>query len=307
MSLATQKTVINLKATASLIISVLCWSAVPLFLKSFTPYIDGWTANGYRYPFAAALFLPWLIMFYRNGQLKLDVCKKAILPASVNLVGQSLWAWAPYFINPALQAFIVRLSVVWAVIGSFILFSDERGLIKSKRFWGGITLASLGFVGIVVGGSELPTDSTLLGIILIVICSIFWAAYNLTVRRNMNTIDSRLAFGLISLYTSAGTFFLMCLLGKPAVLSSLPMRINFFIFLSAFIGIAMAHVFFYVAIKRIGVAIAASFNLSSPFITAVFSFIIFNEILTGIQWGAGVLLVSGAVLLLWAQKKMIDK
>lgn len=301
------KTTIDLKATLSLIIAILCWSAVPLFLKYFTTYIDAWTANGYRYPFAAALFVPWLIIFYRQDKLNTYVCKKAILPASVNLIGQSLWAWAPYFINPALQAFIVRLSVVWVVIGSFILFPDEREVIKSKRFWGGVLLTVSGFIGIILCGSELPKESTLFGIIIIVICSIFWALYNLTVRRNMNSIDSRLAFGVISLYTAFGTLILMFLLGKPNALFSLPGKINFFVFLSALIGIATAHVFFYVALKRIGVAIAASFNLLSPFITAVFSMILFEEILTDFQWGAALFLVSGAIMLLWAQEKMIVK
>ncbi|MBN1351236.1 DMT family transporter [candidate division KSB1 bacterium] len=295
---------INLTATLALLVSILCWSVVPLFLKYFTKHIDGWTANGYRYPFAALLYIPWLFIFFRKGNLTPDVWKQALLPASINLVGQSLWAWAPYFINPALQAFIVRLSVVWAVMGSFILFSDEQQLLKSKRFWSGILLAITGFLGIVLGGSKLPADSTLTGIIIIILCSVFWALYNLAVRRNMNSIDSRLAFGVISLYTAIGCLILMFILGTPSAIFHLPARVNFYLFLSAFIGIATAHVLFYVAMKRIGVAISTSVNLASPFITAILSYMIFNEILTGVQWGAGVLLASGAILLLWAQEKL---
>jgi len=291
-------------ATASLLVTIFSWSTVPLFLKFFTRYIDAWTANGIRYPFAALLLLPWVVLFYFKGQLTARVLRLAILPAVINFLGQVLWAWAPYFVEPGLLAFTVRLSVVWSVLGSFILFADERTLIKSRRFWVGLVLSLCGFFFMITAGKALPSGSKLTGILISLLYSVFGALYGLTVRRNMQAFDSRLSFGIIALYTALGTFVLMLFVGNYSVVWQLSPFLILMILLSAIIGIAIAHVFYYVAVKRIGVAIASSFNLISAFLTAVFSWILFQEILTAVQWVAGLLLISGAMLLLWAQEKV---
>jgi drug/metabolite transporter (DMT)-like permease len=291
-------------ATVSLLVTIVSWSTVPLFLKFFTNYIDAWTANGIRYPFAALILLPWVVRFYRTGELTTRVLRQAILPASANLCGQVLWAWAPYFVDPGLLAFTVRLSAVWSVLGSFILFADERALIQSRRFWVGLVLSLFGFIFMITAGKTLPSGAKLTGILISLLCSIFSALYALAVRRNMQEFDSRLSFGVISLYTGIGTFGLMLFVGDYPAVFSLPPLLIFMILISSIIGIAIAHVFYYTAVKRIGVAIASSFNLISAFLTAVFSWFLFHEILTVVQWAAGGLLISGALLLLWAQEKV---
>lgn len=302
MSLDPKK--IDWTATAALLVTIFSWSTVPLFLKFFTCYIDAWTANGIRYPFAALMLLPWVVQFYFKGQLTARVLRQAILPAVINFLGQVLWAWAPYFVDPGLLAFTVRLSAVWSVLGSFILFADERTLIKSRRFWVGLALSLCGFFFMITAGKSLPSGSKLTGILISLLYSIFGALYGLTVRRNMQAFDSRLSFGIIALYTALGTFVLMLFAGNYSVVWQLSPFLIFMILLSAIIGIAIAHVFYYVAVKRIGVAIASSFNLISAFLTAVFSWILFQEILNAVQWVAGLLIISGAMLLLWAQEKV---
>ena len=135
MAILKMKKKIDIIATLALLGSILCWSTVPLFLKYFTSFIDGWTANGLRYPVVVFLYLPWLIYFARKGQLTSRMWKLALLPAIVNTIAQIAWAWAPYYIDPGYLSFLVRLSTVWTVLGSFMLFHDERRLIKSRKFW----------------------------------------------------------------------------------------------------------------------------------------------------------------------------
>ena len=59
------------------------WSATPLFLKYFTDpasdhYVDGWTSNGWRYGFAALLWLPTVLYFVFHKTKKLP--KDALPP-----------------------------------------------------------------------------------------------------------------------------------------------------------------------------------------------------------------------------------
>ena len=296
---------IDIKATLALAGSVLCWGVVPLFLKFFSPYIDGWTANGYRYPIAAMLYLPILLSFHRRYPGSLGaVFHLALLPASINLVGQCLWAWTPYFIDPGLMAFVARLSTLWAVLGSFLLFPDERRLLKSLLFWLGFALAVAGFVTMTLTGNQPVAGATFVGLVLVFTCSLFWAGYSLTVRRNMHAVDSRIAFGMISLLTSVGLLGLMYGFGEPTAVTRIPAHISLLIAISAFLGIGSAHVLFYVALKRVGVAIASSVNLAGAFITALLSKFLFQEKLTTYQWMAGIGLVIGALLLTLAQTKL---
>jgi drug/metabolite transporter (DMT)-like permease len=292
---------IDLAATFSLLGAVVFWSSVPLFLKYFTGYIDSWTANGIRYPFAALLYLPWLFYYRKKEFLPKKLWKLALIPSLINTIGQIFWAWTPYFIDPGLISFLIKLSPLWAVIGSFILFQNERVLIRSPNFWLGFLLAVVGFVVMILGGNYTYGKATLTGIAMIFFTSICWAGYHLSVRRNLSTLDSRTAFGMVAVLTSIGLSGCMFLFGKSEQALVIPAGISLLILLSGTIGIATAHLLFYFSIKRIGIAICASTNLASSFITAVLSRILYRESLTPIQWIAGLVLVTGGILLVRCQ------
>jgi len=294
----------HIGATISLIMAVLCWSTVPLFLRCFTPYIDGWTANGYRYPLAAIFYLPWLFNFLKKKDVDRKIWRMSLFPAVCNLTAQCLWAWAPYYIEPGLIGFLLRATILWSIIGSFFLFKDERSLIKSKRFWNGIILATIGFIGVSSGGKTLPSGGIFMGNILVLGCSLFYALYNLGVRRNLVDVDPRLAFAVISLYTSIGTVILMIALGEPKAFYHLSWDILSLIVISSIIGIGIAHVLNYIAMKHIGVAISSSTSLIGIFITVILSYFIYGERLTIRQWFAGSLIMIGGSFLIWSQERV---
>ncbi len=300
---------IDTRATAALLGAIVCWSAVPLFLKYFTAYIDGWTSNGIRYPFAALVLFPWLLHEWRQRRLSKKVFKAAMVPASINFVGQVLWAWTPYYIDPGLMAFLVRISVLWAVLGSFFLFYDERRLLGSWIFWIGFIMVVVGFLFMSLFGSNRISDNSVYftGIVLVFFAGIFWAGYQVSVRKYMSQIDSRTAFGVISAYTAVGLFVFMFLFGRPQQVLQAPLSVFLLILLSGLVGIAGAHTLFYVAVKKLGVAIASTSNLLSAFITAFISFFLYHERLTWIQWIAGIGLVVGSFFLVRAQKSLIHR
>jgi len=290
------------KASLALLGMVLASSTVPLFLKYFTGYLDGWTVNGMRYPVAALIYLPWLIHQRRAGNLSAKLWKLAILPSLFNVIGQTFFAWTLYFIDTNLMSFLVRLSTLWSVVGSFILFYDERRLVRSTKFWIGFIIMILGFLMIILGGRYTFGKTTIIGIILVFFCGITWAGYQLTVQRNLGRTDSRTAFGIVSFLTSLGLIGMMFTLGKPGEILLVPLPIIGVIILSGFIGIALAHLLLYFSMKRLGVAICSSISLSGAFITAFFSWIFFSEKLTPLQWASGGLIVLGGILLIQSQR-----
>jgi drug/metabolite transporter (DMT)-like permease len=205
------------------------------------------------------------------------------------------------------MGFLGKSTVIWSVTGSFIIFSDERPLLRSKRFWSGLLIAVTGFTGLSLGGEGIPRGGTLFGIVLVMIACIFMSGYMLSVRYYFKNTNSRTAFSVIALYTSMGTLLTMMIFGEPLAFTGLPLKINALIILSGIIGIGLAHVLYYAAQKVLGSAIASSSTLFSAFYTAILSYIIFDEKLTMLQWVSGLLITAGGLMLLAAQNKVVTK
>ena len=74
--------------------------------------------------------------------------------------------------------------------------------------------------------------------------------------------------------------------------------------ISAVTSIALSHVLYYAAIKRIGAAIPSLVLLSTPFIVLAISNVVFGESLNGLQWLFGIVLVAGSGLAIWAQQHL---
>ncbi len=113
------------------LVAVVCWCTVPLFIKYFTHFFDKFTQNGMRYSLAAMFWLPSLVILLRSGRVDRGIWRAAILPAAVNTIAQTTWAWALYYMDPAVVAFSAEINAVWASILALYFFSEERGLLRS--------------------------------------------------------------------------------------------------------------------------------------------------------------------------------
>ncbi len=141
------------------------------------------------------------------------------------------------------------------------------------------------------------------GITLALASGMLFACYGLAVRKYMEGVHSVLAFAAICQYTALVMVALMFVLGKSFGMGVFEMSDTQFLLLlfSALIGIAIGHVFYYVSIARLGVAVSAGVLQLQPFIVAMGSIPIFGERLSLGQWVGGVVAVSGALLMLGTQ------
>jgi drug/metabolite transporter (DMT)-like permease len=132
-----------------------------------------------------------------------------------------------------------------------------------------------------------------------------YACYGLSVRRFMAPYHPVLAFAVICQLTAAGLVLLMLAFGRDggAYVPSLGARELWFLAISAVAGIAAGHVFYYVAIAKLGVAVTSGVLQLQPFLVSAASAFVFDERLTGLQWLGGFVAVGGAVLMLTAERK----
>ncbi len=289
---------LDIGGTAALIGSVICWGSVPVALRGLTGSIDAWTANGFRYPMAAVLFWPVLWSARRRGLLDGNVALRCLVPAALALLGQIFWALSPYYLSASAVGFFIRFAMVWSIVAAMVIFPDERNLLTSQRFHIGILLSVAGFVLLAVsnGSDDMVITST--GVVIMFVCSMFFGLYGVSIRYCLTGIDPLVSFGIVAQYVSMGTLTLMfCVgdwirLGRMAALSWMALTV------SSLLGIALGHVFMYVAVHRVGTAITSAVQSATPFATAVMAAALLQETMSLRQWAAGLTMIAGATVLL---------
>jgi len=294
----------DLTATFACLGTLSFWAIGPIFIKYLAGYIDSWTQNLLRYSVGCLFWLPFLLFAIKRKRFETKIWRKALLPAVPNIIMQCLWAAGFYYIGPAFMVLLTKTSILWVAVFSFILFADERALIKSKRFWLGLALSAIGVVGVMCYKEDFTATKTIIGIIIALACAFTWALYTISVKIAFKDINSHYGFSVISIYTVAGLFVLALLFGKVGQCMTMGVRQWACVVISGVTAISLGHVLYYVAIKRIGATIPALVILSQPFIVLAISNIVFGESMNAIQLFFGVVLLIGSALAIWAQQHL---
>ncbi len=292
---------------ATVLLTLLGWSSVPLFIKHFSHAIDMWTSNGWRYGFSALLWAPVLVFGAMRRSLPPGLWKAALVPALFNSTGQICFTAAHYMINPGMLTFSLRLQIIFVAAGAALLFPSERRVIRSAGFITGVALVMLGTLGVVLFGESSPKGSSALGVVIAIAAGLLFACYALSVRKFMHGMPPLTAFAAISQYTAAVMVGLMLVFGTnfgAGVLGLSGTQVSLLLF-SSFLGIAMGHVCYYIAIARLGVAVSSGIIQLQPVLVAMASFFLFDERLTGGQWTAGAVALSGAATILYTQHRLM--
>jgi drug/metabolite transporter (DMT)-like permease len=280
------------------------WSLGPIFITYLTGYLDSWTQNVLRYSVACVFWLPFLFFSIRTKQFDTKTWRRAIVPALANIIMQGLYAAAFYYISPAFVTLLSKTSVIWVAAFSLIFFAEERALVKIRRFWLGLLLSAVGVAGVMYFKEDFAVVGTITGVLIALAQAVMWAVYTVSVRIAFRETDSRSGFSVISIYTVAGLFVLSLKFGNPGDCVSIGAKQWGAIAISGVLSIAVAHVLYYAAMRRIGATIPAIVVLAQPFVVFAISRVVFGESLNGLQVFFGLVLLGGAALAIWAQQHL---
>jgi drug/metabolite transporter (DMT)-like permease len=295
-----------LTGIVTITLTLLGWSSIPLFLKSFTHEIDAWTANGWRYGFSALIWAPVILWAYSKGRFPKGLWIAAIVPSFFNTLGQIAFAVAPYYVDPGLMTFALRLQILFVTIGAAVLFASERRIVQTRGFILGLLMVFGGTMATIWLNPHGLGSGTTTGILLSIGSGLLYACYSLSVRQFMHGVNPLIAFAAISIYTAIGILIPMFILGKDhgADAWSLPSHRFVVLLASALIGIGLGHTFYYVSIARLGVAVSAGVIQLQPFIVSIASIFIFKEHLTPGQWTGGCIAIAGSAVILSVQHRL---
>lgn len=283
-----------------LLLTLLSWSTVPLFIRHIHQDVDFWTNNGWRYGASALFWLPALAWAAWHRRLPTSIWRDALVPAVANIAGQTAFTAAFHEMNPGLVTFGLRTQLIWVAIGAYLLVPGERHIITSARYLLGAAILVAGIILILLGGDLSLDGFNLKGSVLSVLCAVGYGAYGLSVRRFMNRYHPVIAFAVICQVTAAGLLALMLVYGREHgfYVPSLDADTLWELGISAFIGIAIGHIFYYISIARLGVVITSGVLQLQPFLVSAASFYMFGERFQWWQWIAGAVAVVGAYLML---------
>jgi drug/metabolite transporter (DMT)-like permease len=131
-----------------------------------------------------------------------------------------------------------------------------------------------------------------------------WSVYTVLVRAAFKQVDSRLGFAIVSVYTLAGLGIVASIFGNVSDCLQMGFWQWLCVLVSGLLAIALSHVLYYSAIKRIGATIPSLVLLATPFIVLAASSVIFGERLSGSQIVFGLVLLAGAALAIWTQQHL---
>jgi len=288
-----------LKGYAAIFATVLIWSTPSLFQFYLNRYYDPWAQNFYRYSVACLAVLPFMFFGFRHSGPRLDrsVFVACLIPALPNVVHQITQTVALSHMGPGVFAIFIRSSVIITTLLALIFFPEERWIIRQWKFQVGTFFGLVGAVGVLwfQPGRE-GGPIALSGIAIAFTASFSWALYSVLVKRPSARLGPIRSFGLISFITSALLLPLTLAFGKIGTPLEAGARVNIILIISAVTCISLAHVLYYVAIHKVGVALSQTLQLLCPAGALGLSAIFFGERLTTAQIWSAAILLFGAFL-----------
>jgi drug/metabolite transporter (DMT)-like permease len=280
----------------ALFATIVIWSTPSLFQYYLNRYYDPWAQNFYRYIVACLAIMPLLIYRTHRGAPAFSwrAMKMCLVPCLPNVIHQVTQVVALFYMGPGVYTIFTRASVIFTALLALAFFPEERHTIRQWQFQLGTGLGLIGAFGVVwfqpgwkSGHIALP------GLFIAFTATFCWALYGILVKRPSAQLGSIRSFALISLITSALLFPLTLAFGKIATPLYAGSHVNLLLIISAVSCITLAHLFYYVAIREIGVALAQTLQLLCPVGALGLSAWIYGERLAHAQiWSAAILLVG---------------
>jgi drug/metabolite transporter (DMT)-like permease len=288
-----------LRGYAAIFATVLIWSTPSLFQFYLNRFYDPWAQNFYRYSVACLAVMPFVFYRFRRSGPRLDrgMFLACLIPALPNVVHQITQTVALVHMGPGVFAIFIRSSVIITTLLALIFFPEERWIIRQWQFQVGTLLGLAGAVGVLwfQPGRE-GGPIAFRGIAIAFTASFCWALYSILVKRPSARLGPIRSFGLISFITSALLLPLTLAFGSIATPLHAGARVNIILIVSAVSCISLAHVLYYVAIRKVGVALSQTLQLLCPAGALGLSALFFGERLTTAQMWSAAILLFGAFL-----------
>jgi drug/metabolite transporter (DMT)-like permease len=281
------------------------WSLSPIFIRFLSDAYDPFSQILVRYGSSALALTAVCLVFYRDSFREALRCSGRIVPlAGVIVAHQYVWTAANYGATPTVAQLTTKLSVALVVLFSFVMFREERSVIRHPLYLGGTLLSLLGMAGVLAKdvGSLVPNFDRYA--ILLLLTALLWAVYVVWAKHLVGNIHPVPLFTVLSLWACVAFVLMAVTLGDLRQITDAGPRTTAIAVVSGLIPIAFAHPSYHYAQRHLGAALCSSLNLLNPLMTYGFALLIWpDEHLLPSQWAGAAVLLVGTLLVTVAARR----
>lgn len=295
----------SVRAAVALVLACVGWSLAPIFIRLCSADLDPMTQSFSRYASGSAMLGAICMVRWRAEFLELLRHPGRLAGISaLNVFMQYIWTAGCYGTPATTAQLIIKVNIVFVIVLAYILFREERGVIRDPRFLGGTAVSLSGLVLVLMKDPRALLPVFDRSTLLLILMSVCWAVYVVWGKHLAWKMHPVPMFGVMSIQTAIGLGILALVFGDPAGAAAVPGRIWTIALVSGFISIGLAHPAFQYAQREMGSALCTALNLINPLFTYLFSLVLLpNEFMLPRQWaGAAVLMVGMAFVLAGAHR-----
>lgn len=282
-----------------MIITALIWAWPTIFIKVLSNDFDAITQSFFRYVAASIILLGWTYIFIRKEFRKAARnLNQFILPAFLVVLYQILFVVGVYFTSAVISNLLTKSSIVFIMLFSFLLFNDEKIVMKSKPFIIGTLLSIIGVSGVIISRNGLVMDKFNVGVLLLILAALSWAIYTICIKKLVSRIEPFVVTSFVIFFATLLFIPLVIIFGDMSRIFEVSSFTNILLFGSGILCVGLGNMFYYKDINYLGTARTSAFVLITPFLTGIISYFLLGEILTLVQILFGVVLISGCFLLI---------
>jgi drug/metabolite transporter (DMT)-like permease len=292
-------------AVTALAMCTLGWTFAPVFIRLLKDDYEPLTQGFVRYAFGSAFLIALCLIYHRQALFTLLRNPWPVIGISaLNVFQQYVWTTGTYATGATMAQLVIKLSVVFVVIFAFILFHEERAVIRNPLYLFGTALSIAGVCAVLVRD---PNDLAQLygpGSLFLLTAAVCWGVYAVWGKHIVLGIHPIPMFAVVSMFSTIGLGATSLLFEDTSAAWRAGAWTTFVAAISGILAIGGAHACFHYAQRHFGSAFTNSFMLILPLTTYGAARIILpNEALTLMQWmGAGVLL-SGTLIIILVENR----
>ncbi len=287
-----------------MIAATLIWAWPMIFVKYVQAETNGafrpHALNFYRYASAAVMVLILALVTRRQhfGAVLRRFWVPLILGAMLATF-QMIWIFGVYMVPASYGALVIRVTIIFSLLLSYIFFAAERKVIRSAAFLVSAVIGLASTVCITLFDDNFSTEGKpkkilLLGTAIFLVSSFLWSVYAVTIRKIARKTRPLPTFAMTVLVATAILAVPAVWEGKLGVMWSPEvsgLNVQLAVFFSGALCIGVTNSLYYQSLRRVGVAYTVLVGLAAPFLTGFFAWLVLDERLNGLQWAFGSVLV----------------
>jgi drug/metabolite transporter (DMT)-like permease len=277
----------------------------PIFIRllkdDYEPITLGFVRNG----FGSAFLIGLCLIYYRPALLALIRKPWPVFGIGVlNSFQTYTWNAGIYSTSATTAQLVLKLNVVFVAVFAFILFHEERAVIRSPRFLIGTGLSLVGVAGVLVRDTTELAHVFAPGNLLLLVTAVSWSVYAVWGKHIVLDIHPVPMFAVVSAITTIALGITFPIFEDPGGVFRVGMGTTLLAALSAVIGVSLAQSTFHYAQRHFGSAFVNTFLLIVPLTTYVVANIFLpGESLTPTQMTGAAVLLTGTLLIMTVENQ----